>query len=83
MGFNENGNIEQREILYAHFYKRNLHLHSSNTFEYIIRPNAIVGIKKITPILLRWYSVHPELFIDKIKIKIKNRLYRHFHIKIR
>ncbi len=83
VGFNENGDVEQREILYAHFYKRNLHLHSSNTFEYIIRPNAIVGIKKITPILLRWYSVHPELFIDKIKIKIKNRLYRHFHMKIR
>ena len=83
VGLNENGKIEQKEILYAHFFKRNLHFHTSNVSEYIIRPNAIDDIKEITPNLLRWYSVHPELFVDKIKIKIKNRLYRHFHIQIR
>lgn len=78
-----NHGVKYEEILYAHFYKRKLHIHTTNTHNYIIRPNAFIKMKQITPKRLYWYKYHPELILDRYYTKIKNRLnkYFHFHLK--
>lgn len=83
VGIDESGRIFQKEILYAHFYKRHLRICTKNTDSYIIRPNAVIDYVNVSKRLLIWYSIHPDLFVDKIKTILKNRLNRYFHLKIK
>ena len=74
IGITPQGKLIQRPILYAHFYKRELHIYTTNLTEYIIRPNAFVNKHKINKWKLKFYTYNPQIYIYKYFQKVKNKL---------
>lgn len=70
VGTNEKGKIERIPIIYVHFYKRNLILKTNNLSQYIVRPNAIINLRKINKLLLYIYSHSPYLIWNYIKLHL-------------
>lgn len=74
IGTNENGNIEKRPILYAHFYKRKLSINTTNLSKYIIRPNALIQYKSPNKVLLYFYSHHPSIYWNYTRYRLNRKL---------
>ena len=74
IGINEDGNIEKRSILYAHFYKRRLSVKTQNNVQYIIRPNAFINDRKLNKWLISFHSHHPNVYWSYIKYRTNRKL---------
>lgn len=74
IGINQENRIEKREILYAHFYKRNLDIRISNKSIFIIRPNAIVDCTYLSKYILMYYAHHPSIYWENILYRINRKL---------
>lgn len=59
---NASNELEEHEILYAHFQKRSLQLETSSRLNFIIVPNKIIDEEPIT-----------EAFVNKVKSDIKEK----------
>lgn len=74
VGVTELGKIIYNEILYAHFYKRHLAIHTKNLKLYCIRPNAIINDFDINHATLCYNANHPSIYYKYIIYRIKRKI---------
>ena len=74
VGNTDSGAIINNEILYAHFYKRNLAIYTRNLKHYCIRPNAIVNDFVINNITLRYNANHPSIYFNYCLYRICRKI---------
>lgn len=60
VGVNDNNTIEERNILYVHFYKRHLHAQTDCLSKYIICPDKIISTRRITNSFL-WINYYNRM----------------------
>lgn len=66
LGINSGGEIEKREIMYAHFIKRKFTLKTSNLQSYMIYPNVFSRKKILGKLSIMWYANNPLLLFRMI-----------------
>lgn len=74
VGINELGEIEEREILYTHFYKRILSINTFNLQNYIIRPNSIMNTCRLNKMSLLFYAHHYSIYYNYIRYRINRKI---------
>lgn len=74
VGITESGKIIYNEILYAHFYKRNISIQTKNLIQYCIRPNAIIDDFDINYVNLRYNANHPSIYFKYMIYRAKRKL---------
>lgn len=74
VGINSKGNIVERPILYAHFYKRKFDVDTNNLGQYIIRPNVFMKYKKLSKMKLLYYSLALKVRFNRILERIIQKI---------
>ena len=76
VGLDEQGQIAEREVLYAHFSKRQVKVKEQGREQYLLIPNAIIPDRKLTPCYLRrveWrVSPYAAFYGKRLKQRLKS-----------
>lgn len=74
IGLNHKGVIKSQEILYAHFLHRPIKIQSTDLHNFLIIPDVVIKLKKITPFSLFCYNHRLDRIYNLIISKFKNKL---------
>lgn len=74
IGLNHKGVIKSQEILYAHFLHRPIKIQSTDLHNFLIIPDVVIKLKKITPFSLFCYNHRLDRIYNLIISKLKNKL---------